>query len=199
MAGGAGKVCPKCDYVRTGEEGTPDYECPKCGIVYAKVEAAMAREQAANIAPDGDASIWQPSQHATEVDDEEFAEPKIFARKGRIGRLRYIAYSVGVYFVMLPLFGIAVALMSMGEGGMIGGSIVMMITYIAVAVFFIMWTVRRINDFNMNGWFVLLFMFVGFILWFIPGTKGSNNYGPPPTPNTTGVKVLSIGVCLLIP
>jgi uncharacterized protein len=32
----AGKACPKCAYVRTQSETIPDWQCPKCGIVYAK-------------------------------------------------------------------------------------------------------------------------------------------------------------------
>jgi uncharacterized Tic20 family protein len=32
----AGKACPKCAYVRTQSETVPDWQCPKCGIVYAK-------------------------------------------------------------------------------------------------------------------------------------------------------------------
>jgi uncharacterized Tic20 family protein len=31
-----GKPCPKCAYVRTESETAPDWQCPKCGIVYAK-------------------------------------------------------------------------------------------------------------------------------------------------------------------
>ncbi len=28
--------CPKCSYERTASDKAPDYECPKCGIIYAK-------------------------------------------------------------------------------------------------------------------------------------------------------------------
>jgi ribosomal protein L37AE/L43A len=31
-----GKPCPKCAHVRTASETAPDWQCPKCGIVYAK-------------------------------------------------------------------------------------------------------------------------------------------------------------------
>ncbi len=30
------KECPKCGYVRTAEEFAPEWQCPKCQIVYAK-------------------------------------------------------------------------------------------------------------------------------------------------------------------
>lgn len=29
-------TCPKCGYTRRNTETAPDYECPKCGVVYAK-------------------------------------------------------------------------------------------------------------------------------------------------------------------
>lgn len=40
-----GKKCLKCGYERSGVEDAPEYECPKCGAVYAKVEAALQNKQ----------------------------------------------------------------------------------------------------------------------------------------------------------
>ena len=37
------KTCIKCGYTRGESETAPDYECPSCGVVYAKAEAAHAR------------------------------------------------------------------------------------------------------------------------------------------------------------
>ena len=31
-----GKPCPKCAYVRSPDDAAPDWQCPKCQIVYAK-------------------------------------------------------------------------------------------------------------------------------------------------------------------
>lgn len=39
------KKCPKCDYVRQAGDAAPDYECPKCGVVYAKFEEAQKKVQ----------------------------------------------------------------------------------------------------------------------------------------------------------
>lgn len=36
-----GKVCIKCHYERQPTDTTPDYECPKCQVIYAKAEKAM--------------------------------------------------------------------------------------------------------------------------------------------------------------
>lgn len=30
-------TCPKCRYTRKPEDTAPDYECPQCGVIYAKV------------------------------------------------------------------------------------------------------------------------------------------------------------------
>jgi len=37
-------VCKKCGYARKPNDIAPDYECPNCGAVYAKVEAQLERK-----------------------------------------------------------------------------------------------------------------------------------------------------------
>jgi uncharacterized protein YxjI len=37
-----GKPCPKCGHVRTESETAPDWQCPSCGIAYAKFVQSMA-------------------------------------------------------------------------------------------------------------------------------------------------------------
>lgn len=33
------QICPKCNYQRTDKDSTiPDYECPKCGVIYSKIK-----------------------------------------------------------------------------------------------------------------------------------------------------------------
>lgn len=39
-------TCQKCGYERVASDTAPDYECPQCGAVYAKVEAHLKREEA---------------------------------------------------------------------------------------------------------------------------------------------------------
>jgi uncharacterized protein len=36
-----GKPCPKCRHVRAANEVAPDWQCPKCGVAYAKFVAAQ--------------------------------------------------------------------------------------------------------------------------------------------------------------
>lgn len=44
-------TCPKCGYTRKNEELAPDYECPQCGIVYAKFKKATPKEDPITEAP----------------------------------------------------------------------------------------------------------------------------------------------------
>jgi len=37
--------CKKCGYQRQADDSAPDYQCPKCGAIYAKVEAYLERER----------------------------------------------------------------------------------------------------------------------------------------------------------
>jgi len=38
------KKCIKCGYERLPSDVAPDYECPKCGVIYAKAEAALTEK-----------------------------------------------------------------------------------------------------------------------------------------------------------
>lgn len=124
-------------------------------------------------------------------------QPRVFAIDGRIGRLRYLAYSwlfsLLSMVVLGILFGIVVAinkdLMAL-----------VLIAYIpAVAVGFIP-AIRRCNDLNKSGWFSLLglvpFVNLGFVIWvlFFPGDPDANNYGPAPAKNSNWMWLL-----LLVP
>jgi uncharacterized membrane protein YhaH (DUF805 family) len=130
----------------------------------------------------------------------ELYTPSIFSFSGRIGRLRYLAYSMGAYILMIiamiPLVG-ASALMG-GESAMSGiGVAVIGVLSVALLVMAVMFGKRRFNDLNRSGWWLLLLIIpiVGFLLTiymvFFPGTDGDNNFGPAQTANTLGVQILA--------
>ena len=140
----------------------------------------------------------------------ETYEPSIFTFQGRIGRLRYIAYSFGVMFLLMFAMMIAASVLGVGAavlGGMGGGmsetgmgivGILMMLAfYVPIIVFSVMFGKRRLNDLNRSGWWFLLSIipFVNILLsiymMFFPGTAGNNNFGPAPSPNSLGVKILA--------
>ena len=114
-------------------------------------------------------------------------EPTVFGMNGRIGRLRYLAYSL-VTSVCFGLIGGAVTagLASISPEMAILG-IAAFIPYIA---YMFILAVRRLNDVRFTGWLSLLliiplvnmFVFIG--LAIAPGDERANSYGPAPGPNT---------------
>lgn len=133
---------------------------------------------------------------AAPVDDagiEEFSQVKVFSVAGRIGRVRYIGYSVGMSLVFYALIGLGVGL-SAGTGlGLLGGAVIIA-GVIGMLVVAVMLTVQRCHDFDFSGWLCLLLIVpvAPLLFWIIPGTRGSNRFGAPTPPNSTGVVVLAL-------
>ena len=142
---------------------------------------------------------------------DELYQPRFLSFHGRIGRLRYLAYGFGLSMLLMlaiiPLIG-ASALMGGGSPESMGPvtMILVGIIYVAAIVVSIMFAKRRLNDLNRSGWWCLLFLVplvnfaITIYILFFPGTQGSNNFGPAPAANSTGVLVLAwimIGIPLL--
>jgi uncharacterized membrane protein YhaH (DUF805 family) len=127
------------------------------------------------------------------VDDqpEEYGEVRIFSSSGRIGRVRYIGYGIGLTF----LIGVAGGILggALGAAGMKGGWLQGLIG-LAVVCIQILLTIQRSHDFNATGWLSLLALvpLINLMFWFVPGTDGPNRYGPPPPPNTAGTVALAL-------
>lgn len=116
--------------------------------------------------------------------DDGFGDLKIFTSQGRIGRIRYLMYTMGV-----GLAGMLLAMLLMTIP--LIGPFLAIALYVAILVISIFLTIQRSHDFNVTGWMslVLLIPLVSLIFYFIPGTKGSNQYGLQPPPNSTAIKV----------
>ena len=148
---------------------------------------------------EGDANPYSAPDAALDTGQDELYQPKIFSFDGRIGRMRYLAYGIGVNFilmaVMIPLGG-ATAVMGGEAGTSMLGMLVIGIFYIATFVISIMFAKRRLNDLNRSGWWFLLFLIpiinllMAIYILFFPGTGGDNNFGPAPVANSTGVLIL---------
>jgi uncharacterized membrane protein YhaH (DUF805 family) len=135
-----------------------------------------------------------PRSQVADIDTGEVQEVRIFSISGRIGRLRYLAYSIGGVYAIMFVVGII--------GALIGSSLVpqlALIAYIPIAVFGVMCMIQRSHDMNWSGWmcFLAIIPFVGLIWLFKRGTEGENTYGAPPPPNTTGVKILAFAPLIL--
>lgn len=141
-----------------------------------------------------------PASPVGGADAQEVGEVRILSARGRLGRIRYIGYSLGVSLLvglLAALSGAVAAALPESVGGMsilIGAGIPA-----AVAVVLgILLTIQRLHDLDWTGWWVLLLLipYLGglfsLLLWLLPGTRGTNRYGPVPPPNGKGVTVLAM-------
>lgn len=117
------------------------------------------------------------------------SELNYWSAKGRIGRLRYIAYSTGASILHGTVTALATGVFG-GNQTLLIGSLVAL--YLALMVFIVLCAIKRCHDLNISGWWCLTVVvpIITLLFVFAPGTKGGNRFGPPPPPNTTGVKVL---------
>jgi len=184
-------TCPACGTVQPKRN-----LCRKCGgdirrLSAAKAEAASAPPQEAF------------ATRSVHVEHDDFTPHplNVFSMAGRVGRLRYLAYAFPAY---LPLVaGVIVGGISKSAG--------LFFTLLIVGGLATMWlglrlAVLRLHDLNRSGLWVLLplvpmlaiftgspvliiastgFMFLGMLALCVwPGGMMSNDYGPPPGPNT---------------
>ena len=112
---------------------------------------------------------------------------------GRLGRVRYIGYSVGMSLVFYLFIGLGAALSAGADLGLLGAAITVA-AVIGMVVVGVMLTIQRCHDFDVSGWLSLLLIVpvAPLVFWILPGTKGDNRFGAPTPPNSTGVVVLAL-------
>lgn len=132
-----------------------------------------------------------PTADFTHVDSKDATyEPRMFELKGRIGRVRYLAYYFALTFLTSIFAGVMVVLFPTSI-------LAIVIGYVPVLAAALILTVRRLHDMDHNGWLAALLLvplvnaFFGLWLLFGRGTDGHNSYGPPPSANTRSVVVLA--------
>ena len=130
---------------------------------------------------------------------DETYQPKVMSMSGRIGRVRYIAYSTGLSMALALVLGIVMAILIPAMGGKSGavGLIVVLFYVPMIALAFIM-AIRRVNDMGHSGWMSLICLVPLVNLWLLfgAGTEGANEYGPAPVKNSTGVIVAAFSPIL---
>lgn len=184
-------TCPKC-----GHQQSKAIECSACGIVIEKFIArqAMLAENPPEVVSAAATPYATPKAAVAET-LPEFGELKAFTTDGRIGRLRYLAWSMVLMLACLPLFGIAGGFFAASE---ILGGLLMVVVGIGVAVVGIMFGVQRLHDIGWSGWLLLVTLvpIVGgvfsLLMFIIPGSTAANRFGPPPPPNSRAVKILAL-------
>ena len=119
---------------------------------------------------------------------QESQEIRFWSAGCRIGRLRYLAYGTGSILLAAVIAGVLLTVLPPALG-----MIVAVAAYVAALVFSVITGIQRSHDMDWSGWTLLLMLIplVGFIWVFKPGSAGTNSYGAPPPPNTTGVKILA--------
>jgi uncharacterized membrane protein YhaH (DUF805 family) len=210
--------CPAC-----GAEQPRRNLCRQCGgdirrLLAAKHEPVSSPAQGpSSVSPRSGAatlpgSVWVEQGSIT-------PHPlNVFSFEGRIGRLRYLAYAFPAY---LPVIG-AVVLGALLGRSMVLFSVLLILGGLATFALGVRIAVLRLHDLNLSGKWVLLplvpllaiftgslvlmigstlFLILGTLaLSFWPGNMMSNDYGPPPGPNTIWIivgAVLFILLCLV--
>lgn len=92
-----GKPCPKCRHVRAANEVAPDWQCPKCGVAYAK--AVQAQSPAPAPSPSAAARV-------TGARPGYVARPSA-AAGGSTGLAMFTHLSLLIGFI-IPFFGLIV-------------------------------------------------------------------------------------------
>jgi uncharacterized membrane protein YhaH (DUF805 family) len=198
-------ICPKCQYKRTAADQAPGWQCPSCGVAYSKAAA-----QSAAVAPNANSARGPGGRGEIDDDELETATPGVISLSfdGRIGRLRYLAYS----WPVMALSGLGVLAAVMPKKSV--ATFVILVSILMVLWF---WTslrlmALRLHDVNRSAkWllallllpglgyamggqqmmpvFTVIFWIAALLLAVLPGSEGYNDYGPPAGSNTTLVKV----------
>ena len=197
-------TCPKC-----GHEQAQGIECSACGIVIEKylarqaqlAEAAVTEPAQAAVAAAAVASPYATPQAQVGDVMPEYGELNYFTVDGRIGRVRYLGWSMAMTLLAIPIMGVFAGISALSS---IFGGLLVILAVIAMVVVGVFIGAKRLHDIGWSAWLWLLLLVpaVGsvfaIIMLVVPGTPGPNRYGPPPPPNSKGVVVLA-WTMLLVP
>jgi uncharacterized membrane protein YhaH (DUF805 family) len=147
-------------------------------------------------------SPYAPPEAELQTETDTYGSIDIFSSRGRIGRLRYITYTIGVTLFCYLITGALSGLVAMTMAEERVGFLIALIFAIGLAVMLFMiviLTIQRCHDFNMSGLLSLslLIPLLPFIFWFVPGSKGANRFGPRPPPNR-GVVFIVVIILLMV-
>jgi len=112
-----------------------------------------------------------------------YYQPIILSWSGRLDRLRFFVYDLGINIAIAALI---LKMISLSEGNIFPPqyrlqAVAALVALICIKIAF---SKRRLNDLNLNGWYSLVIfapiadVFLYFYLLFAPGTSTPNSYGP---------------------
>ncbi|WDG81831.1 DUF805 domain-containing protein [Pseudomonas chlororaphis] len=149
-------------------------------------------------------SPYTPPQATVGDPLPEFGELKFYTVDGRIGRLRYLAWTLALILLATLVGGFLTAAL-VGNGLHVTGMIFLGVVALAFAYLNITISVQRLHDLGWSGWLWLLnllpFVYAVFplLLAVLPGNTGANRYGAPPPPNSGAVKGLAALWIIVLP
>ncbi|WP_338847174.1 DUF805 domain-containing protein [Massilia sp. W12] len=154
-------------------------------------------------------NAYQAPVSNIEQQSQEYQTPRIWSLRGRIGRLRFIAYCglMPPILVMLGiLFGLIIPLLPPAVARSFRDmppAFVGIALFVVVMLFIAYFAVRRLRDMSYPIWLSLLMLvpYIGtlplLLLIFKAGDEGENRHGLPPAPNGMGVIIGAILTSLL--
>ena len=143
------------------------------------------------------------------MDQGQTDDIRYFDASSRIGRLRYFAYGMGAFLLVLPVLVVAGVLFGLKMAFL--AAALALVAYIFIIIMGFVFGVRRLHDLGWSGWWMLiagvslacsLLNIAGvlggplvaavtlgacifyLVLLFAPGTQGDNRFGPPPPANS---------------
>ncbi|WP_170289128.1 DUF805 domain-containing protein [Massilia sp. YMA4] len=125
-------------------------------------------------------------------------QPQPFALHGRIGRVRYLAYSFGAMIALLLVAIVLGALLgAIGAGPAVAAGLMQLLVGTLMAAANLVIARRRLHDLGKAGWWGVLLLVpllnIAVTLWLAigKGDEGENAYGAPPAPNSRGAIALA--------
>jgi len=189
-------ACPKCGHAQPAA-----IECCSCGVV---IQKYLARQPQLGETPTqrySAAHPYAPPRADVGSPTAEFGELKVFTTQGRIGRLRYLAWSMALMAAALALLIVASLTFaaSVVLGVILTGALGIGFLLVSIQI-----GVQRLHDMGWSGWLMLLYLVpvIGtlfpLVVLLMPGNEGPNRFGPPQPPNSRSVKILA-ALWLLVP
>ncbi|WP_417777841.1 DUF805 domain-containing protein [Stutzerimonas xanthomarina] len=189
-------ACPKCGHTQPAA-----IECCSCGIVIQKYLARQALQGETSAQSHSTAHPYAPPRAEVGEPPAEYSQLKVFTIHGRIGRLRYLAWSMAL---MAAALGLLLASGMTFAASTVLGVILTGVFGIGFLLVSIQIGVQRLHDVGWSGWFMLLYLvpIIGtvfpLVVLLMPGNAGPNRFGPPQPPNSRAVKILA-ALWLLVP
>ncbi len=136
-----------------------------------------------------------PDAHVADTPSSGVSKVKFWSAQGRMGRVRYIGYSIGLPIVIISVSGFMAA-----SAGDETGEVIMFVGMALAVLVHGLLSIQRAHDFDTSGWLAIL-AFVplfNFVFWVVPGTAGDNRFGCRTPPNTVVSVVLACFIPFLI-